>query len=141
MVLDKPALDAKSRRLAADARGGERMAAAPALEHFCHCAETSSSGPSSDLLPTLERLSVPSDLLLAPAQVRPPFRHELGVPTLALGLANRRLSFLRSLMAALRSLVVTITAPTGKAVLLLRVGRKVRLRLGLPAVGAANVVH
>ena len=27
--------------------GGERMAAAPALEHFCHCAETSSSGLSA----------------------------------------------------------------------------------------------
>jgi len=36
-----------------NASGGERMAAAPALAHFCHCAATRSSGPSSDLLPTL----------------------------------------------------------------------------------------
>jgi hypothetical protein len=33
-----------------NASGGERMAAAPALAHFCHCAATRSSGPSSDLL-------------------------------------------------------------------------------------------
>ena len=33
-----------------NASGGERMAAAPALEHFCNCAETRSSGPSRTCL-------------------------------------------------------------------------------------------
>jgi hypothetical protein len=62
------------------------MTAAPALEHFCHCAETRSSGPSSDLLPTLERPSVSRDLLTVSPHARSPLGHPLGVLPAPLGL-------------------------------------------------------
>jgi hypothetical protein len=63
-----------------------RKTAAPALEHFCHCAETRSSGPSSDLLPTLERPSVSRDLLAVSPHARSPLGHPLGVLPAPLGL-------------------------------------------------------
>jgi hypothetical protein len=68
-----------------NASGGERMAAAPALEHFA-LRQTRSNGPSSDLLPTLERPSVSRDLLAVSPHARSPLGHPLGVLPAPLGL-------------------------------------------------------
>jgi len=60
-------------------------AVAPALTQLLAGLQDTIKG-SGDLVPTLERSSVPRDLPLALTQVRPPFRHELGVLPVPLSL-------------------------------------------------------